>query len=69
MRRARCEHKFGIRAIYDQSLPFDVTRLYDEARKMETRRAWTAERNRDSQAALHGRRYVFGMGGTTRMLV
>ena len=40
--------------LYEQTLPFSVTRAYDEARGIEWPTIWTAERDREIWAALQG---------------
>ncbi|MGR3641564.1 MAG: MBL fold metallo-hydrolase, partial [Alterinioella nitratireducens] len=52
--RAECDPKFKDFAIYEHCLPFNVARAYDEALGIETPRIWTAERDKEMWAALHG---------------
>ena len=41
-------------ALYEHTLPFNVSRAYDEARGIEWPTIWTAERDREIWAALQG---------------
>ena len=52
--RAACDPKFGAYAIYEQCLPFNVARAFDEALGIDTPRIWTAERDRQMWSALQG---------------
>ena len=52
--RAECDPSFADWAIYEHCLPFNAARAYDEARGIDTPRIWTAERDREMWAALHG---------------
>jgi len=52
--RAECDPKFSNYAIYEHCLPFNVSRAYDEALGIDTPRIWTAERDQEMWAALHG---------------
>lgn len=52
--RAACDARFGGFAIYEHCLPFNVARAHDEARGIDTPRIWTAERDRQMWADLHG---------------
>ncbi|MGD9768199.1 MAG: MBL fold metallo-hydrolase [Pseudolabrys sp.] len=46
--------KFSSYAIYEHSMPFNVSRAYDEARGIEWPQIWTAQRDREMWAALQG---------------
>ena len=46
--------KFGMLSGYEDDLPFGIARAYDEARGMDWPAVWTAERARESRAALTG---------------
>lgn len=50
--RAECDPKFSDYAIYENCLPFNVARAYDEARGIETPQIWTAQRDLDMWDAL-----------------
>ena len=52
--RLTMDPKFKSFAIYEHCLPFNVSRAYDEARGIEWPAIWTAERDREMWAALHG---------------
>ena len=52
--RLTMDPKFRGFAIYEHSMPFSVSRAYDEARGIEWPVVWTAERDREMWAALHG---------------
>jgi len=52
--RETCDPRFADYAIYEHCLPFNVARAYDEAQGVDTPRVWTAERDREMWAALHG---------------
>jgi len=52
--RAACDPKFSDYAIYEHSMPFNVSRAYDEALGIDTPRIWTAERDKEMWAALQG---------------
>ena len=43
---------FGQVIIYEHSLPFDVSRAFDEAKGIKNPRIWTAQRDQDMWAAL-----------------
>lgn len=51
---ARLQPEFGHWVIFDHSLPFDVSRAYDEAGGVRDPRIWTAERDAQMWAALEG---------------
>jgi glyoxylase-like metal-dependent hydrolase (beta-lactamase superfamily II) len=44
--------RFGNRVIFDHSMPFDVSRAYDEATQYPDPRIWTAQRDKEMWAAL-----------------
>ena len=46
--------KYGDWFIFEHCMPFDVSRAYDEVRGIEHPRIWTAERDREMWAELHG---------------
>lgn len=46
--------KFSSFAIYEHCLPFNVARAYEEARGADWPAIWTAERDRQMWASLHG---------------
>ena len=46
--------KYGHWVIFDHSMPFDVTRAYDEATQYRDPRIWTAERDIEMWKALEG---------------
>jgi len=50
----RLKPEFGHWVIYDHSLPFDVSRAYDEAGGIRDPRIWTAERDTEMWAELEG---------------
>jgi glyoxylase-like metal-dependent hydrolase (beta-lactamase superfamily II) len=50
--RLAMDPKFKTLAIYEHSLPFNVSRAFDEARGIERPVIWTAERDREMWAAL-----------------
>jgi len=50
--RLAMDPKFKTFAIYEHTLPFNVSRAYDEARGIEWPVIWTAERDREMWAAL-----------------
>ena len=52
--RLTMDPKFKSFALYEHCLPFNVSRAYDEARGIEWPVIWTAERDREMWAALHG---------------
>jgi glyoxylase-like metal-dependent hydrolase (beta-lactamase superfamily II) len=52
--RLAMDPKFKTFAIYEDCLPFNVARAYDEARGIEWPVIWTAERDREIWAALQG---------------
>jgi len=52
--RLAMDPKFKDFAIYEHCLPFNVSRAFDEARGIEWPVIWTAERDREMWAALHG---------------
>ena len=52
--RAACDPKFAEYAIYEHSMPFNVSRAYDEALGIDTPRIWTAQRDKEMWAALQG---------------
>ena len=52
--RAECDPKFADYAIYEQCLPFNVARAYDEARGIDTPRIWTAARDMEMWEQLQG---------------
>jgi glyoxylase-like metal-dependent hydrolase (beta-lactamase superfamily II) len=52
--RLTMDPKFKSFVIYEHCLPFNVSRAYDEARGIEWPAIWTAERDREMWAALHG---------------
>jgi glyoxylase-like metal-dependent hydrolase (beta-lactamase superfamily II) len=52
--RLAMDPKFKSFAIYEHSLPFNVSRAFDEARGIEWPVIWTAERDREMWAALQG---------------
>ena len=52
--RAACDSKFGVYAIYEHCLPFNVARAYDEALGIDTPRIWTAQRDLAMWAQLQG---------------
>jgi glyoxylase-like metal-dependent hydrolase (beta-lactamase superfamily II) len=52
--RLTMDPKFKGFAIYEHSLPFSVSRAYDEARGIEWPVIWTAERGKEMWAALQG---------------
>jgi glyoxylase-like metal-dependent hydrolase (beta-lactamase superfamily II) len=52
--RLAMDPKFKNFAIYEHCLPFNVSRAFDEARGVEWPVIWTAERDREMWAALHG---------------
>ena len=52
--KAAMDPKFSSYAIYEHSMPFNVSRAYDEARGIEWPQIWTAQRDRDMWAALQG---------------
>ena len=50
----RLKPKYGGWVIFDHSMPFDVTRAYDEATKFADPRIWTADRDRMMWETLEG---------------
>ncbi len=52
--REECDPKFKDYAIYEHCLPFNVARAYDEARRIDTPRIWTAQRDLEMWDALQG---------------
>jgi len=52
--KAAMDPKFSSYAIYEHSMPFNVSRAYDEARGIEWPQIWTAQRDREMWAALQG---------------
>jgi glyoxylase-like metal-dependent hydrolase (beta-lactamase superfamily II) len=52
--RLAMDPKFNSFTIYEHSLPFNVSRAFDEARGIEWPVIWTAERDREIWAALQG---------------
>ena len=50
--RQHMDPVFGKVFIYEQCLPFDVSRAYDEAKGIKHPRIWTAERDKEMWAAL-----------------
>jgi glyoxylase-like metal-dependent hydrolase (beta-lactamase superfamily II) len=52
--RLAMDPKFNSFAIYEHTLPFNVSRAFDEARGIEWPVIWTAERDREMWAALQG---------------
>jgi glyoxylase-like metal-dependent hydrolase (beta-lactamase superfamily II) len=52
--RVAMDAKFGMLSGYEDDLPFGIARAYDEARGMDWPAVWTAERARESRAALTG---------------
>lgn len=46
--------RYGEWAIFGHALPFDVSRAYDEARGIDSPVLWTAERDKEIWAVLHG---------------
>jgi hypothetical protein len=46
--------RYGEWAIFGHALPFDVSRAYDEARGIDSPVPWTAERDKEIWAVLHG---------------
>lgn len=48
--------RFGAFADYENTLPFNVARAYDEAHGLDIPQVWTAERDRDLSDALQGMR-------------
>jgi glyoxylase-like metal-dependent hydrolase (beta-lactamase superfamily II) len=52
--RLAMDPKFKTFTIYEHSLPFNVSRAFDEARGIEWPVIWTAERDREMWAALQG---------------
>ncbi|MCC7412335.1 MAG: MBL fold metallo-hydrolase [Gammaproteobacteria bacterium] len=51
---ARLQPEFGHWVIFNHSLPFDVSRAYDEAGGLRDPRIWTAERDAEMWASLEG---------------
>jgi glyoxylase-like metal-dependent hydrolase (beta-lactamase superfamily II) len=52
--REAMDPKFGSFAIYEHCLPFNVSRAFDEASRIEDPVIWTAERDRQMWEALQG---------------
>ena len=52
--REAMDPKFGSFAIYENCLPFNVARAFDEASGIDNPVIWTAERDREMWAALQG---------------
>lgn len=52
--RLAMDSKYKSLVLYEHSLPFNVSRAYDEARGIEWPTIWTAERDREIWAALQG---------------
>lgn len=52
--KAAMDPKFSSYAIYEHSMPFNVSRAFDEARGIEWPQIWTAQRDREMWAALQG---------------
>ncbi len=52
--REECDPRFSDYAIYEHCLPFNVARAFDEARGIDTPMIWTAERDLELWASLHG---------------
>jgi glyoxylase-like metal-dependent hydrolase (beta-lactamase superfamily II) len=52
--RLAMDPKFKTFPLYEHSLPFNVSRAYDEARGIEVPAIWTAARDREMWAALQG---------------
>jgi glyoxylase-like metal-dependent hydrolase (beta-lactamase superfamily II) len=49
---SQLQPKYGHWAIFDQCLPFDVSRAYDEATQFADPRIWTAERDKEMWTSL-----------------
>jgi glyoxylase-like metal-dependent hydrolase (beta-lactamase superfamily II) len=52
--RLAMDPKYKSLALYEHTLPFSVSRAYDEARGVEWPTIWTTERDREMWAALQG---------------